>query len=190
MHRKKIATVLADQRFGVNEFDDGIWPLSFMHYDLGYFDLEQRTLQTITTRSARGCHHVLGTICYPCLRVGHGGKWRRGRDSNPRWACTHAAFRVRCIRPLCHLSAVMVRRCRRGALDNGWADRLQGPICPAIRLLVGLAARLSVLPRAWPERSAARYRPFALTRAEPSVRDSAQSAWRVLPRRLFFEPAD
>ncbi len=32
-------------------------------------------------------------------------KWRRGRDSNPRWSCPHAAFRVRCIRPLCHLSA-------------------------------------------------------------------------------------
>ena len=31
-------------------------------------------------------------------------RWRRGRDSNPRWACTHAAFRVRCIQPLCHLS--------------------------------------------------------------------------------------
>ena len=31
--------------------------------------------------------------------------WRRGRDSNPRWSCPHAAFRVRCIRPLCHLSA-------------------------------------------------------------------------------------
>jgi Helix-turn-helix domain len=23
--------------------------------------------------SARGCHHVLGTFCYPCLRVGQGG---------------------------------------------------------------------------------------------------------------------
>ena len=34
-----------------------------------------------------------------------GLKWRRGRDSNPRWSCPHAAFRVRCIRPLCHLSA-------------------------------------------------------------------------------------
>ena len=33
-----------------------------------------------------------------------GDTWRRGRDSNPRTACTYAAFRVRCIRPLCHLS--------------------------------------------------------------------------------------
>ena len=32
-------------------------------------------------------------------------KWRRGRDSNPRYPHGHAAFRVRCIRPLCHLSA-------------------------------------------------------------------------------------
>jgi transposase InsO family protein len=48
MHRKKInvSTVLAGQRLGT-EVDDGIWLLSFMHYDLGYIDLEQRTLQTI-----------------------------------------------------------------------------------------------------------------------------------------------
>ncbi|RWG78838.1 MAG: hypothetical protein EOQ69_25280 [Mesorhizobium sp.] len=26
---------------------EGIWLVSFMHYDLGYIDLEQRTLQTI-----------------------------------------------------------------------------------------------------------------------------------------------
>ncbi len=48
MHRKKInvSTVLAGQRLGVKEVDDGIWLVSFMHYDLGYIDLEQRTLQT------------------------------------------------------------------------------------------------------------------------------------------------
>jgi transposase InsO family protein len=49
MHRKKInvSTVLAGQRLGIMEVDDGIWLVSFMHYDLGYIDLEQRTLQTI-----------------------------------------------------------------------------------------------------------------------------------------------
>src|ERR1035441_2063311 len=31
-------------------------------------------------------------------------EWRRGRDSNPRYGCPYAAFRVRCIQPLCHLS--------------------------------------------------------------------------------------
>lgn len=49
MHRKKIniSTVLAGQRLGIKEVDDGIWLTSFMHYDLGYIDLEQRTLQPI-----------------------------------------------------------------------------------------------------------------------------------------------
>ena len=32
---------------GIKEVDDGIWLISFMQYDLGYIDLEQRTLQTI-----------------------------------------------------------------------------------------------------------------------------------------------
>jgi transposase InsO family protein len=47
MHRKKIniSTVLAGQKLGIKEVDDGIWLVSFMHYDLGYIDLEQKTLQ-------------------------------------------------------------------------------------------------------------------------------------------------
>ncbi len=51
MHRKKIniSTVMAGQRLGIKEVDDGIWLVSFMAYDLGYIDLEQKTLQTIDT---------------------------------------------------------------------------------------------------------------------------------------------
>jgi hypothetical protein len=29
------------------QVDEGIWLASFMHYDLGYFDLEQKTLQPL-----------------------------------------------------------------------------------------------------------------------------------------------
>ena len=49
MHRKKIniSTVLAGQKLGLKEVDNGIWLVSFMHYDLGYIDLEQKTLQPI-----------------------------------------------------------------------------------------------------------------------------------------------
>lgn len=49
MHRKKInvSTVLAGQKLGIKEVDEGIWLVSFMHYDLGYIDLEQKTLQPI-----------------------------------------------------------------------------------------------------------------------------------------------
>jgi hypothetical protein len=41
-------------------------------------------------------------------------KWRTGRDLNPRYPCGYAAFRVRCIQPLCHLSAVAV------SVEAGW----------------------------------------------------------------------
>jgi hypothetical protein len=49
MYRKKvnISTVLAGQRLGIKEVDEGIWIVSFMHYDLGFIDLEQRTLQPL-----------------------------------------------------------------------------------------------------------------------------------------------
>ena len=49
LHRKRIniSTVLAGQKLGIKEVDDGIWLASFMQYDLGYFDLEQKTLQPL-----------------------------------------------------------------------------------------------------------------------------------------------
>ena len=32
---------------GVKEVEDGIWLVSFMNYDLGYIDLEEKTLQPL-----------------------------------------------------------------------------------------------------------------------------------------------
>jgi hypothetical protein len=44
--KKKInlSTSLAGQAVGIKEVDDGIWLVSFMDYDLGYIDLEEKTL--------------------------------------------------------------------------------------------------------------------------------------------------
>src|SRR5215216_2367456 len=36
-------------------------------------------------------------------------RWRRGRDSNPRYGYPYAAFRVRCFQPLSHLSVAPSR---------------------------------------------------------------------------------
>src|SRR5499426_210225 len=49
IYRKKIniSTVLAGQRLGIKEVDEGIWLVTFIDYDLGYIDLEQRTLQPL-----------------------------------------------------------------------------------------------------------------------------------------------
>jgi hypothetical protein len=51
-------------------------------------------------------------------------KWRRGWDSNPRWSCPHAAFRVRYFRPLSHLSASLVG----AALLRGRFHNLAAPL--------------------------------------------------------------
>ena len=49
MHRKRvnISTVLAGQKLGIKEVDEGIWLVSFLDYHLGYIDLEQKTLQPL-----------------------------------------------------------------------------------------------------------------------------------------------
>jgi len=49
LHRKKIniSIVFAGHTLGIKEVDDGIWLVSFMDYDLGYIDLEQKTLQPL-----------------------------------------------------------------------------------------------------------------------------------------------
>jgi len=52
MHRKRIniSHVLAGQRLGINEADEGIWLVSLLDHDLGFIDLEQRTLQPLDNR--------------------------------------------------------------------------------------------------------------------------------------------
>lgn len=64
MHRKRVSIshVLAGQRIGIKEVDEGIRIVTFMQYDLGCIDLDQKTLQALDIRSAHGCH--------PCLRYG------------------------------------------------------------------------------------------------------------------------
>jgi transposase InsO family protein len=49
LYRKKInlSTCLAGQAVGIKEVEDGIWLVSFMDYDLGYIDLEEKTLQPL-----------------------------------------------------------------------------------------------------------------------------------------------
>jgi len=47
--RKKInlSVSLAGQAVGIKETDEGIWLVSFMEYDLGYIDLEEKSLQPL-----------------------------------------------------------------------------------------------------------------------------------------------
>jgi hypothetical protein len=49
LYNKKInlSVSLAGKAVGVKEVDHGIWLVSFMNYDLGYIDLEEKTLQPL-----------------------------------------------------------------------------------------------------------------------------------------------
>ncbi len=60
--RKKInlSTVFAGQTVGIKEVHDDIWLVSFMDYDLGYIDLEEKTLQPLD--------NPFGPRCKLCLR--------------------------------------------------------------------------------------------------------------------------
>ena len=62
LYNKKInlSVSLAGQAVGVKEVDHGIWLVSFMDYDLGYIDLEEKTLQPL--------QNPFGPKCNPCLR--------------------------------------------------------------------------------------------------------------------------
>jgi hypothetical protein len=62
---------------GIKEVDDGIWLVSFMDYDLGYIDLEEKTLQQ--SLRAKSVTYVLGTICYLCVRSGQTNNGAGGR---------------------------------------------------------------------------------------------------------------
>ena len=39
-HKINLSIVFAGQTVGIREVDDNIWLVSFMHYDLGFFDLD------------------------------------------------------------------------------------------------------------------------------------------------------
>jgi len=85
MHRKRvnISTVLAGQKLAIKEVDGGIWLVSFMSYDLGFIDLEQRTLQPLDNPfGPEVVTHVLGTDRYLCVRAGQ-KKLERAKGFEP-----------------------------------------------------------------------------------------------------------
>jgi putative transposase len=85
--RRKInlSQVFAGQKVGVKQTADHIWLVSFMEYDLGYFDDETVDSSRLTIPSARDCTHVSGMKCYLCARNGPNEFGSSGwiRTSNP-----------------------------------------------------------------------------------------------------------
>ncbi len=56
--------------------------VSFMNYDFGYLDLEEKTYSPLKIPSAKSVTRVSGKFCYLCLRAEHNSTWRAEWDSN------------------------------------------------------------------------------------------------------------
>jgi hypothetical protein len=78
-HKKiNFSQVFAGQAVGVKEVHDDIWLVSFMDYDLGYFDLLGTDRESVRTESVT---YVAGTFCNPCVRA---GPWENGAPGEIR----------------------------------------------------------------------------------------------------------
>ena len=69
------------------------------------------------------------------------GKWRRGRDSNPRYSCPYVAFRVRCFRPLSHLSAEAKPKPKGPGASRGRRLAKQGALCKRVLAILPTRTR-------------------------------------------------
>jgi hypothetical protein len=102
LHRKKInlSTVFAGQALGIKEVEEGIWLVSFMEYDLGYIDLEEKTLQPLDNPfGPKGVNYVFGTFCKGSLRTVHrvygAGDGNRTDPNEPnKGVTTHSAVQL------------------------------------------------------------------------------------------------
>ena len=69
--KKKInfSQVFAGQAVGIKEVQDDIWLVSFMDYDLGYFDHETYRRTGYQPVRAKSVTHVSGPLCQDSCRV-------------------------------------------------------------------------------------------------------------------------
>ena len=61
--------------WGIKEVDEGIWLASFMHYDLGYIDLEQKTLQSLDNPFGTRLSHMTQVRPVTYVRAGQRENW-------------------------------------------------------------------------------------------------------------------
>ena len=98
LYRKEInlSSSLAGQAVGIKEVDDGIWLVSFMNYDLGYIDLEEKTLQPLETPSGPKCNLCLRNVLLP-MSPGRTMKelvGERGFEPPTPWSRTRCSTRL------------------------------------------------------------------------------------------------
>jgi hypothetical protein len=62
-----LSVARAERPVGIREGDDQVWQVSFLEYDLGYFDrVQDRGGTGPILRPGHGVNHVPGMRCKPC----------------------------------------------------------------------------------------------------------------------------
>ena len=79
--------MFAGQNVGVTQVGERIWLVTFMHYDLGYFDDETCRLEPIENPFGPKVLPMspAGMNCYPCVRNRPSAGSELGRDSCLVW---------------------------------------------------------------------------------------------------------
>ena len=76
---------------GVTQVGERIWLVSFMQYDLGYFDDETCRLEPIENPFGPKVLPMSGMNCYPCDRNGPRGIWLAALDDFRNWLIRETA---------------------------------------------------------------------------------------------------
>jgi putative transposase len=76
-----LSQVFAGQTVGIREVSEKIWLVTFMHYDLGFFDSENGRVECAPNPfDAKSVTHVSGINRYPCVRNGPNLNGGQGRN--------------------------------------------------------------------------------------------------------------
>ena len=117
-------------RLGPNETEAHLRP------DFGRVAVSEVGMESANLRKSRG---------FQRLDRGSGEfekvHWRKGWDSNPRWAFTHGGFQDRCLKPLGHPSNALLLRPGRGARQLRGCWRTPGPQKKTLPAMARFASR-------------------------------------------------
>jgi len=122
----------SDQAVGIKEVHDDIWLVSFMQYDLGYFDLETRVLEPLENPSSDCFSVLLSQVC--TVYDGHFDQPKTKRSTRTIPIGTETAEILTAIRPADVDPKALVFATREGLPLERW-NLLRKHLKPAAKKL-------------------------------------------------------
>jgi hypothetical protein len=89
--KTNVSQVFAGQKVGVKQVGEHVWLVTFMHYDLGYFDDQTCPARTDRIPSARHCYLCLRNNLLPISPEYTEASWLAALDDFRNWLIREAA---------------------------------------------------------------------------------------------------